>query len=222
QSGGTDFALERIEQAWNEPLSLSLRNMPLDQFVASLRARTGLNIRIDRLGLEEEGIGLDAPVTAELRGIRLRSILTLVLRDVNLTWLVHENVVLITTPTESESLLTTRVHDITDLLASYDQDGIDWLIELITTTVAPDAWDEVGGVGSIGPFGGSRRMGLVIHQTREVHEEVAILLASLRAMAASGAAPGRTVSRGRSRSPARRSVRRYVTAPSWSVPRTYE
>lgn len=52
------------------------------------------------------------------------------------------------------------------------------LIELITSTIAPTTWDEVGGPGSIQEFRGN--LSLVISQTQEVHEEIADLLTQLR------------------------------------------
>jgi len=54
----------------------------------------------------------------------------------------------------------------------------DALIELITTTVEPTSWDEVGGPGSVKEFEGN--LSLVISQTQEVHEQIADLLEQLR------------------------------------------
>ena len=54
----------------------------------------------------------------------------------------------------------------------------DTLIELITSTIAPDSWDEVGGAGAIEPF--PVNLSLVISQTQEVHEQIADLLDQLR------------------------------------------
>jgi len=52
------------------------------------------------------------------------------------------------------------------------------LIELITTTISPNSWDEVGGAGAIEPF--PINLSLVISQTQEVHEQIADLLDQLR------------------------------------------
>jgi general secretion pathway protein D len=52
------------------------------------------------------------------------------------------------------------------------------LIELITSTIAPTTWDDVGGPGSVQQFQGN--LSLVISQTQEVHEEIADLLEQLR------------------------------------------
>ncbi len=58
------------------------------------------------------------------------------------------------------------------------QADFDSLIELITTTVKPQTWDEVGGPGSISEF--RNNLSLVISQTQDVHEEIVDLLEQLR------------------------------------------
>jgi len=54
----------------------------------------------------------------------------------------------------------------------------DSLIDLITSTIQPTTWDEVGGPGSIAPF--ETNLSLVVSQTQEVHEEIVDLLEQLR------------------------------------------
>ena len=54
----------------------------------------------------------------------------------------------------------------------------DSLIELITGTVRPTTWDEVGGPGTIAPF--ETNLSIVVSQTQDVHEELADLLEQLR------------------------------------------
>lgn len=54
----------------------------------------------------------------------------------------------------------------------------DSLIRLITTTIAPTTWDEVGGSGAISPFRGN--LSLVISNTEEVHDQIRDLLQQLR------------------------------------------
>ncbi len=58
------------------------------------------------------------------------------------------------------------------------QPDFDSLIQLITSTVAPDSWAENGGPGTIGPFEGN--FSLVISQTEEVHQQIEDLLNQLR------------------------------------------
>jgi general secretion pathway protein D len=54
----------------------------------------------------------------------------------------------------------------------------DSLIELITTTIEPDTWDEVGGPGSIAPF--ETTLSLVVSQTQDIHDQIVDLLEQLR------------------------------------------
>jgi general secretion pathway protein D len=51
-------------------------------------------------------------------------------------------------------------------------------MELITSTIQPTSWDEVGGPGSIAEF--ATNLSLVISQTQEVHEQIVDLLEQLR------------------------------------------
>jgi type II secretory pathway component GspD/PulD (secretin) len=52
------------------------------------------------------------------------------------------------------------------------------LIRLITSSVAPQSWADMGGTGTIEYFGPT--MALVINQTQDIQEEIAALLAALR------------------------------------------
>ena len=52
------------------------------------------------------------------------------------------------------------------------------LIELITTTIEPDSWEDVGGAGTIKEFRGN--LSLVISATQQVHEQIRDLLEQLR------------------------------------------
>ena len=54
----------------------------------------------------------------------------------------------------------------------------DSLIELITTTIVPESWEEVGGPGSIADF--ATTLSLVVSQTKGVHKQIADLLDQVR------------------------------------------
>jgi general secretion pathway protein D len=58
------------------------------------------------------------------------------------------------------------------------QADFDSLIDLITTTIAPESWVDVGGPGSIKEF--ATNLSLVVSQTQDVHEQIADLLQQLR------------------------------------------
>jgi len=73
----------------------------------------------------------------------------------------------------------TKVYPVASLvLASSDAPAADadfaTVIDLITSSIAQESWDCVGGRGSINGFPAS--LSLVVNQTPEVHERIAILL----------------------------------------------
>ena len=59
-----------------------------------------------------------------------------------------------------------------------EQFEFDTLVDLLTSVVEPDSWQEVGGLGTIRP--NETTLSLVIRQTQEVHREISDLLDQLR------------------------------------------
>ena len=60
---------------------------------------------IDKKAMDDAGIGADMPVTKNLKGVSLRSALRLMLHELGLTYLIQDEVLLITTPEAAESRL---------------------------------------------------------------------------------------------------------------------
>lgn len=58
------------------------------------------------------------------------------------------------------------------------QADFDPLIQLITSTIQPSKWVDMGGLGSIKPF--VTNLSIVVSQTQEVHQEIADVLEQLR------------------------------------------
>lgn len=164
---------------------IDLIETPLSDAVAILKQEYDIEITIDRMGLDEVGISTDVPATIDVRDISLRSALRLMFRDLELTYVLKDEVLLITTPEKSETELTDVSYPVGDLVGrEYGDDGetvkldFDSLIGAITATVRAESWDEVGGPGTIEGF--AQRGLLVVGQTQEVHEEIADLLAQMR------------------------------------------
>ena len=68
-------------------------------------------------------------------------------------------------------------HDV-GLLGGGTQADFNTLMNLISTTVQPDTWEDLSGPGSMQPY--RTTLSLVIRQTQAVHEEIADLLGQLR------------------------------------------
>ena len=141
----------------------------------------GIPVVVDAAALDLAGISAsDATVTTSLSGVSLRSALRLMLKSLDLTYIVKDEVLLITTIEEAEQQLKTEIYPVVDLICGDSSEtvarSVDMLTDLVVTTVSPESWEEVGGTGSLSCYRGQ----MVVAQTGEVHERVVELLAKLR------------------------------------------
>ena len=102
----------------------------------------------------------------------LRSVLRRGLAPYGLTYVIRDEIVLITTVAVAEELLDTRVYCVGWAEAARE---LHELKALISSTVLPEAWSEEGGLGVIQVGQGC----LVVTQTQRAHEGVADLLYQL-------------------------------------------
>jgi hypothetical protein len=181
--GQTDSPLlAKIEQALRGPLKpngFDVVDTPLEEVVAVLRADYDIPIMLDLPALEESGLGADEPVTTNLHHVTLRSALRLMLETLQLTYVVRDEVLMITTPEEAESELIVCVYDVREL-AGEAGNRADELIETIVTCIAPESWAARGGgeadVRALQPGL------LVVSQTHAIHEEIREFLATIGSM----------------------------------------
>lgn len=184
-SAGTE---QYVRRALYKTVAIDVTDKPLVEVADDLAKQANVVVEIDRRALEAEGLDVaEAKVSASLKNLPLRSCLRVILRELELTYTIDEGVLLITTPEGAERHLNTAVLDVSDLqgtevgAAPQDTDyGIlevyDVLAELITTTVAEESWDEVGGSGTIYGFRGT----IVLCQTDEIIDQIRQLLAAIR------------------------------------------
>jgi hypothetical protein len=201
-----------------------MEQVPLYEVAETVSKWCGVNVWVDAKALEEVGVGTDTPLTFHGNRVPVEVALKRLLRPVELTWTVMDGLIVLTTPEVVETILSTRIYNVRDLLAkSYSSDGsthydFDSLIELITGTVQPNAWDAVGGPGGIQEFTNDFDVALVISQTYDVHSEIDELFRMLRMLPNEGRrsreAHSERTSRGRSSS-AESAKRRTVLAPAW-------
>jgi general secretion pathway protein D len=252
-----------IERRLRNPVSLQFTNTPLSKVLEHLGKITDINIHIDPKGFAEQGVTTDQPVTIDLRQeIMLKSALSLILEPLQLSYVIKNEVLTVTSEQARDGQVYTFTYNVADLVipipnfvpnpdaglggayktamanatfgngvapwgannapltvvASRDgkqasgminpavltqnmsnpmsgtggvpmgggpgglgggpQADFDSLINLITSTVAPTTWDDVGGPGSIAPF--ETNLSIVVSQTQAVHEQIVDLLEQLR------------------------------------------
>ncbi len=107
---------ERIRNALRQKTRLEFVETPLQDAVEYLSELHDIPIVIDTRALELVGFGSDTLVTKELKGISLRSALNLLLRDLELTYMIQDEVLQITTPEVAEANVKTKIYPLSDLL----------------------------------------------------------------------------------------------------------
>ena len=252
-----------IEQKLKVPVSLSFNNAPLRDVLDELSNLAQVNMHLDPLGLAEEAVMVDTPISIEVRNeIMLKSALHLILEPLHLDFVIKDEVLKITSEQLTAGEVITETYSVADLIVPIpnfvptarmglggalhnamgevgfggnttfggvgvsampmiagtdgnlnntslntavmaqisppglgrggssmplgmgaggqggSQADFDSLIQLITGTIQPTTWEEVGGPGSIKEF--ETNHSLVISQTQEVHEEIVDLLQQLR------------------------------------------
>jgi len=202
---------KKIEQALDKPITVAMQNTPLKDFIDFIRSATGLNVYIDRVALEDEGVALDTKVTVNAKNLPLRTVLG-TLKSLNLTYLPQDGQLVITSETQAGDTLITRIYPVGDLCK--DADDLNELVDVIHNTIQPDSWDEVGGPGTVVPW--TRGTSLVILQTYHLHRRIVRLLAALRSVRLSPAHTGRKSKRSKRR-PAKR-PKRTTRTPSRTTP----
>ena len=185
----------RIHEALRGQLKsqgLDFTEAPLEEVVAYIEDTYGIPMQLNTIALHEEGIDPQEPVNVKLHGISLRSALRLMLEQLGLTYIIHDEVLIITSPVEAESHLMICVYDVRDLLrATRNAPDFDSLIDTIVSCISAETWAENGGGESeIRPLPPGL---LVISQTAPVHEEIEDFLNTVREMnggpIATGAGP---------------------------------
>jgi hypothetical protein len=187
----------KIEQALNAPTQVDFVETPLQDVIEFLKDFHKIEIQFDTKALGEAGIDHATPITKNFKGISLRSALRLLLGELNLTYVVRDEVLSITTPQQAAQMLSTRVYPIGDLAiasATPLSDGTsggygphvvrdESLDNLIRTTVEPKSWNVSGGPGTLAVISLDSKRVIVVYQTYAVHRQIRALLDSLRELA---------------------------------------
>ena len=181
--GETDSqSVARINAALAGPLKevgLEFQDEPLESVVNFLQDNYDVPIQIDVEALQDVGLSPDEPVTINVRNVTLKSALRLLLKPLQLTYVIANEVLIITTPEEAESQLVVCVYDVRDLVSARNATKeLEHLAEVIVACIAGETWAKSGGgEAEIRPL----RPGLlVVSQTRAVHDEIASLFAAMR------------------------------------------
>jgi len=161
----------RIRKALLEPTVIEFVDTPLSDVLDFLEDQHGIQIELVTTGLDAVGLGSDSPVNGDLKGITLGSALHAMLKYMGLTYIIHDEILWITTYEDAEATTVNRIYNVADLLA--EERTIVELAEVVTIATASHAHDG----GNIVGFGKC----LIATVSHPRQHSIARLLALLRA-----------------------------------------
>jgi hypothetical protein len=119
-------AEKKIYSALDETTNIEFLDTPLKDVIDNLQQQHNITITINEAKLAEATIQSDTPVTVNLKGISLRSALRILLKPLELTYVIDNEVLEITTPEDAASpqRLVTKVYPVGDLVVPIQNNNI--------------------------------------------------------------------------------------------------
>lgn len=187
----TPDPLTLISEALDKRVRFDFRDVALKDALARFEASLKIDIRIDQQAFLVDGITDESTVTVRSSGATFRSALRAILNPLQLTWIIEDESLLVTTIERASLTLRAKTYNVTDLV------GLDVGVEkkprpfsmfgmlmnaIVDNTGAPHKgeWERNGGEGTISPVRIGNSNLLVIRQTQAVHAEIDELLSNLR------------------------------------------
>ncbi|MGD9723672.1 MAG: hypothetical protein AB7O59_20225 [Pirellulales bacterium] len=106
----------KIRRQLGAPTSLDFIEAPLTDIVSYLKDLHGIEIQLDTKALEDAGRGGDLRVTADMQNVSLRSALRHTLRPLDLSFVVEDDVLVITTVDVADLAVERRVYPVEDIV----------------------------------------------------------------------------------------------------------
>ncbi len=169
--GATESTM-RIRAALDDETTQAFVDTPLQDAILQISRTHDIPIVIDRRALEEIGLSQEEPINLMLRKVTLRSFLRLMLREHELTYVIKDDVMQITTMQAAEGNLVLEMYRFPEELVGQS----DTLVKALTSGIVPDAWETLGGPCSVTAIDHV----LIVSATENIHEEVTTFLHKLK------------------------------------------
>lgn len=109
-------AERRISAALDDQTTVNFAELPLVDAIQFLSRTHEIPIILDIISIEEAGLLVDVPINLVLAGVTLQSALKIMLSDLELTYIIEDEVMKITTIEVANEKLSTRVYPVGDLV----------------------------------------------------------------------------------------------------------
>lgn len=146
---------ERIEKSLSRPITLNFERTPLKEVIAHISTAADINVMLDSLGLEEEGVSTDTPISINVEGIKLKSALNLLLEPLRLSYTIEDEVLKITSRLKQQGKLIVTTYPVADLVVPIPNFTPSSIIAG-TGTASPTGWGGPGAQFNVGGRGAAQ------------------------------------------------------------------
>ena len=116
QTDAEQAAEQKVVERLKQPVDAHFREQPLASAMEKLALAADVTIRLDIKALEDASIGPDMPVTFDAKKATLKAALKSLLGPLDLTFVVKNEAILVTTPEKAGNELVTKVYPVHDLV----------------------------------------------------------------------------------------------------------
>jgi len=128
---------EKVYKSLSDSTEVEFVDVPVAEALAFLADKHGSPIKLDGRALKELEITSDAPVSLSVKGITLRSALRLLLNDLNLEFIVQNEVILVTSPTRMSKFKEVRIYNVSELTGDESADYLADVLRKLDKSAGP-------------------------------------------------------------------------------------
>ncbi len=132
-NGEHSEAEERVRESLHSPVSLHFDNAPLSQVMQHISDRYGINVNVEEVALNEVGATASEPVSIHVDDITLRSALNLILDPLELSHVIDNEVLMITSQLRQHGDMVITTYSVGDLV-----------VPITTRASDPHSWLQPG------------------------------------------------------------------------------
>lgn len=175
-----DEQTRKFTEQLQQPVSIEFKDFPLEELLVALGEKIDNKIRVDHRSLEEIGLTSEAPVSIDAENLPLIDVLSIVLRDLDLSVGIANSEIFVSTIEALEQDLQSRLYYLEG--SGFDNGDFASVIEVVQVSVTPETWEALGGPSTIIPLM-QPRPAILVSTTYSVHQRIEKLMDSLRASA---------------------------------------
>ncbi len=168
---------KKIAKKLDSETAFQFDEVPLNSVLEVFSEMHDLPILLDVPALIDIGLSDDVSVTLSLESTKLSDALGMILNPHDLTYTIHNNVLMVTSEDAAANQLLTRIYWLEETGFTLGDDAS--ALETILSTIAPESWSEAGGEGTIGSLN-TVRPAMIVCTTYRTHREIGQLFRALR------------------------------------------